>query len=223
MLVVYILTFPTGKSYVGISSNGLPRRLALHRWHARNGRAGMLYRAIRKYGENSFSAEVLLIADDWDFICEMERRAIVAFKARFPGGYNLTDGGESGYSYTHTPAERAWQKMWRKDHWNGGHRPAGWHHTEDAKRRIAEAGRGRVFDEHTRARIGATHVGNTYNVGRECSPATRAKISASQIGKPRFTTKQKQALSAFRKGKPWSPARRAAHEARRSGHGYIVA
>lgn len=57
-------------------------------------RPGALYSAIRKYGAENFYVKTLLIADDWNYLCEIERRAIVSFKTFSPDGYNLTPGGE---------------------------------------------------------------------------------------------------------------------------------
>lgn len=92
---LYQLTSPGGKSYIGISSKSTEDRWAKHTEHAFGKRnAGALYAALRKYGVESFKVKTLVIADDWDYLCEIEKRAIVAFGTKSPNGYNITDGGE---------------------------------------------------------------------------------------------------------------------------------
>ena len=181
---LYALTFPNGKQYIGITSGTLRRRLNLHRSHANTGRPGAVYNAIRKYGSRGFSAKVLVAASDWNYLCELEQKAIVAFGTMSPGGFNLTAGGEGYVGQTFTPERRAHLSEARKGK-GVGPRPhaRGWSHTAEAKRKIAEAGKGRVFSEETRAKIGATHAGNTYNLGSKRSEESRARMSAAQKGR----------------------------------------
>ena len=95
MGTLYQLTSPVGKSYIGISSKTTEARWDKHVEHACGKReAGAIYAAIRKYGAENFSVRTLAIADDWDYLCDLERRAIVAFNCKSPHGYNITNGGE---------------------------------------------------------------------------------------------------------------------------------
>lgn len=95
MGVLYKLTSPSGKSYIGISSKPFEARWSAHMSRLRDGRApGPLYAALRKYGPESFSKTVLAIESDWDVLCEMERKAIREHGTFTPNGYNATFGGE---------------------------------------------------------------------------------------------------------------------------------
>lgn len=95
MGTLYMLTSPAGKSYIGISSKTTEDRWAKHVEHALGKReSGALYAALRKYGHENFKLVTLVIADDWDYLCELERRAIAAFGTLAPAGYNMTLGGE---------------------------------------------------------------------------------------------------------------------------------
>ena len=192
------LSFPSGKQYIGITSGTLQRRVNLHRSHANLGRPGAVYNAIRKYGRQGFSAKVLVFASDWNYLCELEKKAISNFGTRAPGGYNLTDGGEGFLGQIFTPERRA--KMSEVRRGKGvGPRPhaRGWHHTEEAKLKISEAGKGREFSEERRAKIGATKVGNTYNLGSKRTEESRAKMSLVQKGRT-FSdeTKLKMSIAA---------------------------
>ena len=181
---LYMLTFPSGKSYIGITLKTLDRRLSLHRSHARKGRAGAIYSAIRKYGDHSFTARKLVITDDREYLCELERRAIKAFGTRPPYGYNLTDGGDGATGLIWTENHRIAAAR-RRGIPTGRSGMLGKKHTEETKAKIAAAGLGRVFSDERRKRIGVTKVGNTYRLGKSCSAETREKIAAAQRGIPK--------------------------------------
>lgn len=107
MGTLYQLTSPVGKSYIGISSKTTEARWAKHVEHACGKReAGAIYAAIRKYGPAAFTVRTLAIADDWNYLCDLERRAIVAFNSKSPHGYNITDGGEGTVGRYITESER---------------------------------------------------------------------------------------------------------------------
>lgn len=73
----------------------------------REGRDQALQKAIRKYGADAFKVQTLVIADNWEYLCDLERKAIDAFGTRSPGGYNLTVGGEGVLGRIHTPEAAA--------------------------------------------------------------------------------------------------------------------
>ena len=197
MGLLYKLTFPNGKMYLGITSGTARRRRILHRHHAKKGRPGAIQAAIRKYGD-CFSMNVLLIANDWQFLCEMEQRAIAVFRTKTPDGYNLTDGGEGAVGVKKSLETRARLSAAAKGRNIGNRFALGYQHTEEEKAKIAAAGIGRIFSQESRARIGATKVGNKWNVGRPCKEDTRAKISSAQKGR-RFTPEHRLRLSLARR------------------------
>jgi group I intron endonuclease len=104
---LYQLTSPSGKSYIGITTKTVEKRFAKHVEHAIGKREnGVVYSALRKYGPSSFSKKILVVADNWDYLCDLERKAIVAFGTRHPSGYNMTEGGE-GVIGPRSAADRA--------------------------------------------------------------------------------------------------------------------
>ena len=92
MAYLYRLTSPSGKSYIGIAKD-YRRRWAIHRYRANSNGQGALYAAIRKYKWESFSSAVLVIGS-FEYVKEMEIKAIAAFNTYHPHGYNLTRGGD---------------------------------------------------------------------------------------------------------------------------------
>lgn len=95
MGALYKLTSPSGKSYIGITIKTMDARWGKHVEHALGKRDnGALYAALRKYGPESFTRELLAECDDWGELCQMEIAAIREHKTFAPNGYNLTTGGE---------------------------------------------------------------------------------------------------------------------------------
>lgn len=94
--VVYLLTFPNGKKYVGITSKRFKDRLYEHCSSAINekdqGYNGKKARAIRKYKE--FKAEVLFEGNS-DELGDKEIEFIEEYDS-YNNGYNSTFGGEYG-------------------------------------------------------------------------------------------------------------------------------
>lgn len=101
---LYQIESPSGKKYIGITTKTLPQRMREHEkcarlglgWGKRKGRppSMVVHRAMRKYGYDKFVAKELVRANDWSYLCDLERKAIVAFETATPLGYNAAEGGE---------------------------------------------------------------------------------------------------------------------------------
>lgn len=91
---LYMVTSPSGKHYIGITSFALEKRWAEHVHDALCNRDGILYRAIRKYGSENFTLKVMAIESDWTTLCRLEREAIAQYKTCGKNGYNATAGGD---------------------------------------------------------------------------------------------------------------------------------
>ena len=108
MGTLYRITSPSGKSYIGITSKTTEQRWEKHKEHAFGKRdAGALYSALRKYGHENFIVETLVICDKWDYLCELEKKAINSYRTKSPHGYNITDGGEGIVGLVITDKHRA--------------------------------------------------------------------------------------------------------------------
>lgn len=104
MALVYCATNKVnGKKYIGVvlGDGPLERRIATHKYAARKGNQPIFYRAIRKYGFESFSWEVLAsdLSDDQAKITEVAKivELNTFFKSENPDcscGYNMTIGGD---------------------------------------------------------------------------------------------------------------------------------
>ena len=83
-----------GKGYVGITI--LPdaiRRYQNHMSAIRNGKGcPLLQKAVKKYGEDAFKFEVLIICFD-DDVYKYEQEYITKYNTLSPNGYNILEGG----------------------------------------------------------------------------------------------------------------------------------
>lgn len=93
-MYVYLLTFLSGKSYVGITSD-THRRIKEHRLNANRGTNVALSNAICKYGEPVM--EVLHEVVGRAAAARLEVLEIKERSTLSPGGYNSTTGGEISF------------------------------------------------------------------------------------------------------------------------------
>ena len=90
MFLLYVLTFTSGKKYVGITTTSLKRRLSSHRNCVRIGDDRAVYAAWRKYGEPH--AEVVCEYQTRDELIQAEIDTIKSMGTLTPGGYNMAEG-----------------------------------------------------------------------------------------------------------------------------------
>lgn len=94
-ILVYKLTCAvSGKSYVGITARSLDTRWLEHCARARQGTRtySRLYCAIRKYGAETFTREVIATADTEEQARSLEC-AFIRQLDTFANGYNANEGG----------------------------------------------------------------------------------------------------------------------------------
>ena len=99
MAIIYKATnLKTNKSYIGYTNGTLERRIQRHFYNS-NILNYAFYRAIRKYGRDSFEWSVVYENSNAKFCLEqMEPYYIIKFDTFGKNGYNMTSGGEKGPS-----------------------------------------------------------------------------------------------------------------------------
>ncbi len=96
--VVYRITFPNGKCYIGITTQKLKNRISGHKQHYNEGYDKLVYRAMHKYGWESIKWDILDTGIDFEDLKTKEiywiekLRAYVKYEDS--NGYNMTLGGE---------------------------------------------------------------------------------------------------------------------------------
>lgn len=207
-MILYRITNATnGKSYIGITSRPLSRRMIEHVVDARRNKGrSALHAAMRKYGAPAFSIEAIAQASDWESLNKMEIAAIELYATREPSGYNLSLGGGGLRGWRHSIAAR--EKMSAA---NVGRTVSPEHLAKMNAARLAKV-RGVPLSVEHRAKIAAAHKGRTVsaatramlaaaNLGKTASPEARAKMAAAHRGRKQ-TPEHIEARSAPRRGKP---------------------
>lgn len=126
---VYKHTTPSGKVYIGITSKDPAKRWLNGRGYSRN---EYFFKAIKKYGWDAITHEIIETGLTETEACDIERRLIAQYDATNPDkGYNATTGGEH---YEHTPETR--EKL-RISHLGNSYN-RGVPFTEERKRHLSE-------------------------------------------------------------------------------------
>lgn len=173
---LYLLTFPNGKAYVGITTKTARARYVEHGSMARAGRGLPVYKAWRKMGAPELS--VLAVFDDLDALLAAEVVEIARRRCQLPGGYNVTPGGE--HSPMRTPSVAAKVAAAK----TGKRR--GQVHTPESREKIAAAMRGRTMSEESRRKLSEARKGVPSPLrGRKASAEARRNMSEAQRGKPK--------------------------------------
>ena len=92
MGIIYKITSPSGKAYIGKTEGTLQHRITIHK--GPGSKCPAIRRAFAKYGEERMKVEVLKSVQDQD-LDYWEVRLIREHGTYGPGGYNLTPGGEA--------------------------------------------------------------------------------------------------------------------------------
>ena len=94
-MIIYLLSFPNGKHYVGRTRNSLEQRLIEHKTRATKGYQHPLYYAINKYGWENVAKAKLYTASTEEELVIKELEFIKNFNS-LQNGYNLTLNTEIG-------------------------------------------------------------------------------------------------------------------------------
>lgn len=100
-MFIYKLTSPSGKVYIGKAGNPA-RRWQEHARNARSGKASYLYEAIRKYGWEAFTKEIIDSAQSLEELNQKEVYWIAYYRSYTDAtkGYNSTPGGDGGDTWS---------------------------------------------------------------------------------------------------------------------------
>ncbi|MBP5710583.1 MAG: hypothetical protein J6W84_06360 [Bacteroidales bacterium] len=165
MYTVYMHITPSGKKYIGLTSMAVEER-----WASGRGYQTQLFgRAVKKYGWENIEHIILATDLSKEAACDLEQLLIKIYNTQNPKfGYNISDGGDCS--------------------------ALGMHHTEETKRKLAQASKGRVVSEETRKKLSAAFKGRPIsedqkqrlreiNLGKHHSEETKRKISEAGKGK----------------------------------------
>ncbi len=122
---IYLITnLVNSKKYVGLTKHGIHKRWKTHVADSRKEEQAsrLLMKAIRKYGEDNFTIEVIDTANNVYEAGEKESYWIKELGTKGSKGYNLTEGGEGVRGYVLTEERRkqlSKQNSGDKNFWYG--------------------------------------------------------------------------------------------------------
>lgn len=131
----------TGKVYIGITNQGAGARYRHHWYEARIGEPAPIHRSMAKYGEESFTLEIIETVDTYDELREREKYWIKFYDSmNREKGYNLTEGGDGTFGRLHS--EETKEKIRQK--------AIGRKASEETKKKMSEMRKGKTTDKlHT--------------------------------------------------------------------------
>jgi group I intron endonuclease len=200
-----------GKNYIG-QSNDIEKRWREHLWDARREDHGyLLYRAIRKYGEDNFDFLIIETFDIYnvDILNEREQYWIKFYNSFMDwsdGGYNMTTGGGS-CEVSHERCQKISEslkgqvRLWARGKPSGA---KGKKWSEESRQKVSEALKGHYaamkgkhfskkycekhrarYTPEVREKMRQSHLGQVPgNKGKPMSAEARKKMSDAKKGKP---------------------------------------
>lgn len=163
------------KKYVGITKFTLEERFIQH-----SRRGFLLTKAIKKYGKDKFSIELIEETGSSEEAYKLEQHYVKFHNSKAPYGYNLTDGGDGLYGVIISEEDRKRRskvmKRLHKEKRTGMHEKK---HTEETKQKMSAASKGKEKpwlvgtkrSEETKEKI------RQANMRRVVSEETKRKIS----------------------------------------------
>ena len=170
-----------GKAYIGFSVNEPEKRRIKDHLSGRGNE--LLAKAVKKYGRDAFTYEVLEANVFDEFLPELEVAYIAKHNTVVPHGYNLTYGGEGGG----IPSEETRRKLSKAS--KGRKLPP---RSAEHRRKISEAKKGKklkpLTEEHRRKISEAQKGEKNHQFGKSHSKETRRKMSEAMKGEnhPQF-------------------------------------
>ena len=189
--IIYKYTSPSNKMYVGQTIHEHVRYMRHKRIEGDN----KFHRAIKKYGFENFTYEVIFTIDNDDRkrvkekLDFMEHYYIRKYDS-MNNGYNITAGGEGGSGTKHT--EEFKKMMSDKMRENN---PA-WNMTDEWKQHIGESQKGKVISDKQKQLTSERMKSNNPMK----NPEVVAKVAATKKGK-HLTEEQKKKISESNKGR----------------------
>ena len=132
--VYKIICITNNKCYIGYTKNSIENRLKGHFRKAFSGKHNNIkfFKAIQKYGKNNFHIEPISTFNSKEEATSFEKLMIIKFNS-YKKGYNSTLGGDGGATNIGVPL------------------------SDEHKKKISEANKGRIFTEEHKKNISKNH------------------------------------------------------------------
>jgi hypothetical protein len=186
---IYMLTSPSGNSYIGQTIGSIEKRF---KQHQKPSRCVAIYNAIQLYGWENFEKEWYECPDeDLNFDEELLVREMGTLA---PGGYNLREGGCNGKVSSETRQKISKSKQGKNHPMYGktGKKCPnyGKKHSEESKKKMSESQKGEKsvwYGKHhtyeSKLKISKSRLGEKHHMyGKTHTEETKIKMSKSRLG-----------------------------------------
>jgi len=178
---VYLITNKiNGTQYVRQTTHALGVRWSGHKSEANNRKRWPLHRAMAKYGIENFTIETLHVCEAKEEMDFAEIFYVTLLNTKWPNGYNLSDGGESGARGCHwTDEAKAQRSIISQARWDANPHLR----IELAERMKGNSNtKGRVRPKEEVLKVSAALKDNQYAKGVKQSAEQKKKRSKDQTG-----------------------------------------
>lgn len=215
MGIIYCLTFPNNKKYIGQTKQGLKTRL---KQHIKQNYCTAVHNAIKKY--NEYRCDILLEIDN-NQLDYHEEKLICEYNTLVPNGYNIRKGGKTSGFCEETKKNMSESHKGKK-------------HSNDTKKLISISLSGRTLSDETKIKISTTKKNTVLpeeskkrmnRIGMKHNEETKIKLSEYNKGKNvSFDTREKLSKSLRQNGQdlPLYLHRKEKKPNSYHGSGYIV-
>lgn len=147
------------------------------------GSGRVIKQAIKKYGRENFSKQILCFCDTAEDALLVEEFLVTPYLISRDDCYNANIGGKGGSIKGKKRSEETKKRI--SNSLKGNQYAKGKHYpfSEEHKRKIREANKGRIISKEQRDIISKRNKGNKYCLGRKLSDETKRKISEAHKGK----------------------------------------
>jgi group I intron endonuclease len=190
MGLIYMLTSPSNKRYVGQTVTTVAKRVKQHCQPSSGCKA--IRDAIKKYKIENFKIETIIQCNNSE-LNDYEIHFIAHYDTFGKNGYNLTKGGDGNKGYKHTEESKRkiseaqkGKYIGEKNHFYGKH------HSEETRKKISEKHKGKILTEEHKRKL--SEAGK----GRKHSEESKKLMSEAQKGR-KHTEETKRKLSEARR------------------------
>jgi predicted GIY-YIG superfamily endonuclease len=194
--IIYCVTSPSGKKYIGRTIQKLNRRKFAHNALARGTSKLYFHNAIRKYGPKEMIWEVIETRSHEDpkklieILNELEIFHIDAYETLYPDGYNLTEGGGSYLSGGSTNTKgKSYEELYGSEK------------ALEIKNKISENTKGKIAGRKQPQELIDRRAKS--NTGKKRTQETKDKTRQSLLG-VKHTDERRKNISDAHKGKDFS-------------------
>lgn len=161
----------------------------------------LIKKAIKKYGKENFSKQILCFCDTAEDALLVEEFLVTPYLISRDDCYNANIGGKGGSVKGRKRSDETKRKISEAQKGNTyGCALKGKAKSEEHRRKIGEANKGRIISKEQREIISKRNKGNKYCLGRKLSEETKHKIGEAHKGKTAWNKGIKSDLQWFTNG-----------------------